>query len=84
MMSLDRRRRLILAGLALFTLLPASAFARDAYMPPAPDSIHAVPAEHGLVVAQEKFPAIRTVYLVGTPAQLKVENLPRELRGGKQ
>ena len=26
-------------------------------MPPAPDSIHAVPAEHGLVVAQEKIAA---------------------------
>ena len=35
-----------------------------------------------LVLAQERFPGIRTVYLVGTPQQLEVENLPRELRGG--
>ena len=39
------------------SLLPASALARDAYVPPAPDSIHAVSAEHGLVVAQEKIAA---------------------------
>jgi gamma-glutamyltranspeptidase / glutathione hydrolase len=56
MMPVARSRRLILAALALF-IVPASAFARDAYRPPAPDSIHAVPAEHGLVVAQEKIAA---------------------------
>jgi gamma-glutamyltranspeptidase/glutathione hydrolase len=57
MMLVVRSRRCILAALAFFTLLPASALARDAYMPPAPDAIHAVPAEHGLVVAQEKIAA---------------------------
>src|SRR5439155_22902321 len=57
MMSVVGSRRLSLAALVFFTLLPASALARDAYMPPAPDSIHAVPAEHGLVVAQEKIAA---------------------------
>jgi gamma-glutamyltranspeptidase / glutathione hydrolase len=30
---------------------------RGAYMPPAPDTIHAVAAEHGMVVAQEKIAA---------------------------
>src|ERR1043166_10271164 len=61
MKSVVRSRRVTLAALAvvlaLFAFLPASALARDAYMPPAPDSIHAVPAEHGLVVAQEKIAA---------------------------
>ncbi len=36
---------------------PATALARDAYVPPAPGTIHAVTAEHGLVVAQEKIAA---------------------------
>jgi len=36
-----------------------------------------------LVLAQEKYPSIRTVYLVGSPAQLLVENLPPELRPTK-
>ena len=57
MMPVARSRRLILAAFALFALLPAGALARDAYVPPAPDSIHAVSAEHGLVVAQEKIAA---------------------------
>src|SRR4029078_4039833 len=35
----------------------ASAFARDPYVPPALGSVRPVPAEHGLVVAQEKIAA---------------------------
>ena len=50
MIPVARSRRLILAAFALLALLPASALARDAYVPPAPDSIHAVSAEHGLGV----------------------------------
>jgi gamma-glutamyltranspeptidase / glutathione hydrolase len=50
-------RRQIVASFLLFLvpLLPAAA--RDAYAPPAPDRVHAVAAEHGLVVAQEKMAA---------------------------
>lgn len=41
-----------------FGLAPATAQdARRAYVPPAPDSVHAVSAEHGMVVAQEKISA---------------------------
>ena len=42
-------------ALLIVTLVPAAA--RDAYVPPARDSVHAVVAEHGLVVAQEKLAA---------------------------
>jgi gamma-glutamyltranspeptidase/glutathione hydrolase len=51
------RRRFTALALALVPVLPAIALARDAYVPPAAGSIHAVPAEHGLVVAQEKIAA---------------------------
>ena len=55
----DRRR--IFAGLVLLvaSCLPAAAQdqRRGAYMPPAADAIHAVVAEHGMVVAQEKMAA---------------------------
>jgi gamma-glutamyltranspeptidase / glutathione hydrolase len=37
--------------------LSAAAQGRDAYRPPAPDSVHAIAAEHGMVVAQEKIAA---------------------------
>jgi gamma-glutamyltranspeptidase / glutathione hydrolase len=46
-----------LALLAILLAAPAQAQRRSAYTPPAPDSIHAVAAEHGLVVAQEKMSA---------------------------
>ena len=36
-----------------------------------------------LLVAQQKYPRIRTVYLVGSAVQLQSENLPAELRGQK-
>lgn len=42
---------------SLIAAVPAQAQRRTAYTPPAPDSIHAVVAEHGLVVAQEKLSA---------------------------
>jgi gamma-glutamyltranspeptidase / glutathione hydrolase len=35
----------------------AQEYRRDSYTPPAADAIHAVPAEHGMVVAQEKIAA---------------------------
>jgi gamma-glutamyltranspeptidase/glutathione hydrolase len=40
-------------------LVPAQAQerSRDLYIPPAADAVHAVPAEHGMVVAQEKLAA---------------------------
>jgi gamma-glutamyltranspeptidase / glutathione hydrolase len=57
MMSMYCNRRVLLAALAFSVILPAGAFARDAYMPPALDSVHGVHAEHGLVVAQEKIAA---------------------------
>src|SRR5215475_9286233 len=57
MMRVVCSRRLILPTLALFTLLPTIGFSRDAYVPPALDGVHAVAAEHGMVVAQEKMAA---------------------------
>jgi gamma-glutamyltranspeptidase/glutathione hydrolase len=50
-------RRVVLTAVALAIVVPARAPARDAYMPPALDTVHPVRAEHGLVVAQEKFAA---------------------------
>jgi gamma-glutamyltranspeptidase/glutathione hydrolase len=46
-----------MAAVMFLALLPASSFARKAYVPPAPGSVHAVTAEHGMVVAQEKMAA---------------------------
>jgi gamma-glutamyltranspeptidase / glutathione hydrolase len=57
MMPVIHNRRLILAALIVLALRPAMGFARDAYVPPALDSVHAVAAEHGMVVAQEKMAA---------------------------
>src|SRR5690349_14525254 len=57
MMPVIHNRRLILAILIVLALRPAIGFARDAYVPPALDSVHAVAAEHGMVVAQEKMAA---------------------------
>jgi len=56
-MLVIHNRRLILAILIVLALRPAIGFARYAYVPPALDSVHAVTAEHGLVVAQEKMAA---------------------------
>jgi len=53
-------RRNFLATFALLTvgLLPATAQeARRPYLPPAPDTVHPVAAQHGMVVAQEKISA---------------------------
>jgi gamma-glutamyltranspeptidase / glutathione hydrolase len=61
MISLTAETRGMLAGIALVVAfcLPAAAQdrGRGAYTPPAADAIHAVPAEHGMVVAQEKIAA---------------------------
>src|SRR5271165_769087 len=56
---LSRRRFFATIALVATCLAAGSAQAqrRNAYTPPAPDSIHAVVAEHGLVVAQEKISA---------------------------
>ena len=56
-MSFRISRRLHCIALALFCVLVQPAFAREAYVPPAAGRIHAVAAEHGLVVAQEKIAA---------------------------
>lgn len=53
-----RRTFFAFIGALAFGLAPAFAQdARRAYVPPAPDTVHAVPAEHGMVVAQEKISA---------------------------
>jgi gamma-glutamyltranspeptidase/glutathione hydrolase len=52
----SRRRFAAIVFAAVFAL-PATVLARDAYVPAAAGSIHAVAAEHGLVVAQEKIAA---------------------------
>src|SRR5437660_2413670 len=60
MMSSFSTRRTFFAFIATlaFGLSPATAQdARRAYVPPALDTVHAVPAEHGMVVAQEKISA---------------------------
>ena len=55
----SRRRFLVTIALLASLVAGTSAEAqrRNAYTPPPPDSIHAVAAEHGLVVAQEKISA---------------------------
>jgi gamma-glutamyltranspeptidase / glutathione hydrolase len=60
MIDLLFSRRRFFAALMLascFLAAPTLAQRRSAYTPPQPDSIHAVAAEHGLVVAQEKIAA---------------------------
>src|SRR3954464_3280146 len=60
MMSSFSTRRTFFAFLAPLAFgLPAATAqdARRAYVPPALDTVHAVPAEHGMVVAQEKISA---------------------------
>ncbi|MBW5435530.1 gamma-glutamyltransferase [Bradyrhizobium canariense] len=61
MMSSFSTRRTFFAFLATLAFgLPAATAqdARRAYVPPALDTVHAVPAEHGMVVAQEKISAL--------------------------
>ena len=55
-MSFPISRRVACFALAL-AFFARPAFARDTYVPPAAGSIHAIAAEHGLVVAQEKIAA---------------------------
>ena len=60
MLSLSTRRQILATlALAFAVLAPAAAQEphRAIYTPAAPDTIHAVPAEHGMVVAQEKIAA---------------------------
>jgi gamma-glutamyltranspeptidase / glutathione hydrolase len=56
---LSRRRFVAVIALVATCLAAASAQAqrRNAYTPAAPDSLHAIAAEHGLVVAQERISA---------------------------
>src|SRR6516165_10707 len=53
---LANQRRLV-AALTLLLVAVQPASARDVYVLPNPDSVHAVAAEHGVVVAQEKIAA---------------------------
>jgi gamma-glutamyltranspeptidase / glutathione hydrolase len=60
MISFVLTRRKIVAAIAILSvgLLPTAAQeARRTYVPPALDTVHAVVAEHGMVVAQEKISA---------------------------
>src|SRR6202000_3481702 len=56
-MSFWINRRRLMTAFALFGTVPAPLLARDAYAQPPPGSVHAVKAEHGGVVAQEKLAA---------------------------
>src|SRR5215472_2052375 len=56
-MSFLMSRRLYCIALALVCVLASPALARDPYVPSTSNNIHAVPAEHGLVVAQERIAA---------------------------
>ncbi len=57
-MASTRRTFVVLIATLAFGLAPATAQdARRVYVPPALDTVHAVPAEHGMVVAQEKISA---------------------------
>jgi gamma-glutamyltranspeptidase/glutathione hydrolase len=59
MISFMTEPRRIVAAILLFVAfcIPAAAQERRSYAPPAADAIHAVVAEHGVVVAQEKIAA---------------------------
>jgi gamma-glutamyltranspeptidase/glutathione hydrolase len=52
-----RHRLVTIVALAFACGLSVAASGRSAYTPPALDSVHAVAAEHGMVVAQEKIAA---------------------------
>jgi gamma-glutamyltranspeptidase/glutathione hydrolase len=57
--AIERRRLLTAIALVAACGMPAAAQeqGRGLYTPPAADTVHAVPAEHGMVVAQEKLSA---------------------------
>ncbi len=59
MTLLTAERRRIFAAIVLIVAfcVPAGAQERRVYTPPAADTVHAVAAEHGMVVAQEKIAA---------------------------
>jgi len=57
MSFLPSRRQFLALAVAAVCAFPAATLARDPYVPSTSSSIHAVPAEHGLVVAQEKIAA---------------------------
>ena len=58
MVSFSTRRAFFALVALAFGLASATAQdARRAYVPPALDTVHAIPAEHGMVVAQEKISA---------------------------
>ena len=53
--ELDRRTFFASIALCILALMPAAAQeGRRVYTPPPLDSVHSIPAEHGMVVAQEK------------------------------
>src|SRR3954463_10838570 len=52
-----RQIAIALAVLVCFAPVAAQDLRRNGYTPPPPDSIHAVAAEHGMVVAQEELAA---------------------------
>src|SRR5271156_3910291 len=58
-LAVERRALLAAILLAIAACLPAAAQepGRGVYTPPAADTVHAVVAEHGMVVAQEKIAA---------------------------
>jgi len=56
--ALDRRAFFASFALCILTLMPAAAQdGRRVYTPPPLDSVHSVPAEHGMVVAQDRLGA---------------------------
>ena len=57
--AVERRRLFTAIALVAMYCVPAAAQeqGRSFYTPPAADTVHAVPAEHGMVVAQEKISA---------------------------
>src|SRR3569623_1529979 len=60
MMSSYATRRTFIAVIATLAIGLSPATAQDArkpYFPPLLDTVHAIPAEHGMVVAQEKISA---------------------------
>lgn len=60
MMASFSTRRAFFAFIAILAFGLVSATAQDArraYVPPARDTVHAIPAEHGMVVAQERISA---------------------------
>jgi gamma-glutamyltranspeptidase / glutathione hydrolase len=59
MTSLINRLRKLVAGMALVALCGGAVLAQERgfYVPPAADKVHAVTAEHGMVVAQERIAA---------------------------